>query len=330
MVHGRSRRRDSAPSATDASDRKVSVVILPDDERSRGDLAAMAVQVAAAVDADAIICATHDGRLPRQVRDAQCGVRLIGASHDAATRADLAEDGFEVVAVSMQVADKYLQARVAMAAVLNAEELAEGDLVVCVVGHGTSLGGGDLVVVADLDEAGDISGVADLASLVDGVSQGALQGVLDVASQVAQAAGRGKRIGALFVIGDSNRVLEGAHQLVMNPFQGHDEEHRRISDRGIHESLVELAKLDGAFVLRGDGLIRRGGVFLASGQADVSLPAGLGARHTTAAAVTARTAAAAIVVSATDGAVRVFTDGELVMHRRPDVVNAGPQPRVAR
>jgi diadenylate cyclase len=45
----------------------------------------------------------------------------------------------------------------------------------------------------------------------------------------------------------------------------------------------------------------------------------LGARHAAAAAVTARTAATGVVVSATDGNVRVFSAGRMVLRMDPDI-----------
>jgi len=80
-----------------------------------------------------------------------------------------------------------------------------------------------------------------------------------------------------------------------------------------------LAKLDGAFILRGDGFIRRAGAFLAVPKVGVAVPAGLGARHLAAAAITERTHATAVVVSATDGHVRTFSGGKLVLELDPDV-----------
>ena len=73
------------------------------------------------------------------------------------------------------------------------------------------------------------------------------------------------------------------------------------------------------FVVRGDGLIQTAGTFLASPEVDVVLPGGLGARHLAAAAATKRTTSTAIVVSATDGNVRVFSGGSKVLHIDPDV-----------
>jgi DNA integrity scanning protein DisA with diadenylate cyclase activity len=114
-------------------------------------------------------------------------------------------------------------------------------------------------------------------------------------------------------------VLEGSHQLIPNPFKGHEDDLRRLTNPAIHDTLIELAKLDGAFVIRGDGYIQSAAVFLATGEGEIQIPTGLGARHAAAAAVTARSRATAIVVSATDGNVRVFSDGKMVMKLDPDV-----------
>ena len=121
------------------------------------------------------------------------------------------------------------------------------------------------------------------------------------------------------MLGDSLKVLEGSQQLIPNPFKGHEDDVRRLTNPSIQETLMELAKLDGAFVIRGDGFIQSAAVFLATGDGELQIPAGLGARHTAAATVTARTRATAIVVSATDGNVRVFAGGKLVMRLDPDV-----------
>jgi DNA integrity scanning protein DisA with diadenylate cyclase activity len=92
-----------------------------------------------------------------------------------------------------------------------------------------------------------------------------------------------------------------------------------LTNPDIHDALVELSKLDGAFVARGDGFIQAAGVFLAVSEIDVELPIGLGARHAAAAAATARTAATGVVVSATDGNVRVFSGGRMVLRMDPDI-----------
>ena len=95
--------------------------------------------------------------------------------------------------------------------------------------------------------------------------------------------------------------------------------HGQTVDHGTQNALVELSKLDGAFVLRGDGFIQTAGAFLATFDVEVKIPPGFGARHLAAAAVTKRTAATAIVVSSTDGHVRAFSGGNMVLQLDPNV-----------
>jgi DNA integrity scanning protein DisA with diadenylate cyclase activity len=174
-------------------------------------------------------------------------------------------------------------------------------------------------MATDVDgSAGDIT-PSDLLKLTDGVRRGVLEATLEVARKVGRSARQGKKLGALFVMGDSSKVLEYSQQLVLNPFEGHDEADRMITNPDAHEMVMEFAKLDGAFVIRGDGFIRTAGTFLRISETDVNIPSGLGARHTAAAGITARTYATAMSVSAADGEVRAFSGGELVMQMDPEV-----------
>lgn len=289
-------------------------------ERSEEQLAALTLRIAAAARAEVVICTTETGQLARRIRDEASELRVVPVTPDADTHHQLQDDGFDVVRLPALVQDRYRQARLAAALAFREGKVQEGEVVVCTVGHGTSLGGGDLVLVTDIEEASTALVVSDLVRLTDGIRPRVLSRVLEVASRIGRVVRRGKTTGALFVIGDSDRVLEGTHQLVMNPFQGHEPEERTMTSPDIDDTLVELAKLDGAFVIRGDGLIRTAGAYLEWGERDIEVPAGLGARHTAAAAVTADTDATAVVVSETDGYLRVFTDGELAMKMDPEQI----------
>ena len=92
-----------------------------------------------------------------------------------------------------------------------------------------------------------------------------------------------------------------------------------LTDPANFEAVVELSKLDGAFVVRGDGFIQTAGVFLAAPRVEVKVPPGLGARHVAAACVTARTSSTALVVSSTDGKVRAFAGGKMGLQVDPGV-----------
>jgi DNA integrity scanning protein DisA with diadenylate cyclase activity len=287
--------------------------------RSDRDLARMIDAVARSVCSDAVICGTETGALFRHLHEIGADLRLIAATPNADTYGALARDGFDVVRLSVRVAHKYTQARFAVAMALNAGKVSAGQLVVCAIGHDLCSGGGDLVLVTDIESsAGDLR-LSELVKLTDGIRPDTLQVALGVACRIGRITRMGRHLGALFVLGDSEKVLERSRQLILNPFEGHEETTRTLMNPDTHEMLVELAKLDGAFVLRGDGFIRTAGTFLAAPTTAVDVPRGLGARHLTAAAVTARTNATAVVVSSTDGDVRVFSHGELVLQMDPEL-----------
>jgi DNA integrity scanning protein DisA with diadenylate cyclase activity len=287
--------------------------------RSDRDMARMIAEVARSVRSDAVICGTESGVLFRHVHEIGDDLRLVAATPNAGTYDALSRDGFEVVRLSARVAHKYTQVRYAIAIALNAGKVSAGQLVVCAIGHDLCSGGGDLVVVTDIESsAGDLR-LSELVKLTDGIRPDTLQATLTVASKIGRVTRGGKPLGALLVLGDSRNVLERSRQLILNPFEGHEEANRTVRNPDIHEMLVELAKLDGAFVLRGDGFIQTAGAFLAAPTTAVSVPRGLGARHLTAAAVTANTNATAVVVSSTDGDIRVFSRGELVLQLDPEL-----------
>jgi DNA integrity scanning protein DisA with diadenylate cyclase activity len=138
-----------------------------------------------------------------------------------------------------------------------------------------------------------------------------IEAVLQIASEIAREGRERGHVGALFVIGDADRVLEVSRQVVINPFQGHPPEVRNILDPSTWETTKEFSQIDGAFVVRDDGLVEAAGRYIEV-KHPVSLPSGLGGRHLAAAAVTKETKAIAIVVSET-GVVRLFKDGEILL-----------------
>jgi DNA integrity scanning protein DisA with diadenylate cyclase activity len=116
----------------------------------------------------------------------------------------------------------------------------------------------------------------------------------------------------LFVVGDSDRVLAQCRSLVLNPFQGHPEAQRNILDPALDETIKEFSALDGAFVVRADGLVLCAGTLLLPSSPHSPLPGGLGTRHAAAAGITASTEAVAVCVSQSTGTVAVFRSGGLV------------------
>jgi DNA integrity scanning protein DisA with diadenylate cyclase activity len=281
--------------------------------------AQMIIRVANAAQVDAIICTTESADFVDHLHQLSDQPRVIAATANADTYDKLIQMDFEVIRLPLRVADKYNQVRHVISMAFKSARISTGERILCTLDRDHYRDVGGFAVLTDVEPNLEYQAVADLLKLTDGIRPTVLETAITVACKVGQAARRGKRIGTIFMLGDSVKVLEGSRQIIPNPFRGHDEAVRRITNPEIHDALVELAKLDGAFVVRGDGLIQTAGTFLASTAAEIELPPGLGARHVAAATVTERTAATAVVASATDGNVRVFSEGRLVLQIDPSV-----------
>jgi len=281
--------------------------------RSDEDLARMISSVADVTQADAIICATETGAFAKLLHRMSDQIRVIAATTKRDTYDALTQAGLETILLPLRAIDKYSQVRHVVSVALKSSRVSVGDLIVCALGRDVYQEEGDLVVLTDVEHSVENLSISDFLKLTDAIQPKVLKIAIAIACKIGRAARRGTRLGAIFMLGDSVRVLEDSKQLIPNPFQGHDEASRKLTNPDIHDAIVELAKLDGAFVIRGDGLIQTAGTFLTSPKIKVVLPAGLGARHVAAAAVTKRTNATAVVVSATDGNVRVFSGGTKVL-----------------
>jgi DNA integrity scanning protein DisA with diadenylate cyclase activity len=154
----------------------------------------------------------------------------------------------------------------------------------------------------------------------EGVSAGILDTLLELAVSIGVEGWEGRPVGALFVVGDSNKVMEKSRQLTLNPFQGYSEDDKNIMNPDVRHALHAFAVLDGAFVVREDGVVVAAGRYLNFDETqDVDVPLGLGARHMAAAGISRDTDAIAIVVSQTSGSVRVFRHGTAALELAPRV-----------
>jgi diadenylate cyclase len=152
----------------------------------------------------------------------------------------------------------------------------------------------------------------------EGVSAGILDALLALAVSVGVEGWEGRPVGALFVVGDSNKVMEKSRQLTLNPFQGYSEDEKNIMNPDVRHALHAFAVLDGAFVVREDGVVVAAGRYLNfDEEKEVDVPLGLGARHMAAAGISRDTEAIAIVVSQTSGSVRVFRHGKAALELAP-------------
>lgn len=138
-----------------------------------------------------------------------------------------------------------------------------------------------------------------------------VEAVLGIARDLAKEGREKNAIGALFVIGDTERVLKHSRQIVLNPFAGHPPQDRNILDGRTHETVKEFAQIDGAIIVREDGVVEAAGRYIEV-RDPTDLPSGLGGRHLAGAAVTVETKAIAVTVSES-GVVRIFKDGKALL-----------------
>lgn len=190
---------------------------------------------------------------------------------------------------------------------------AEGRLVV-LVGRFAS-GSVDTVMVVDLKHESELLLAGATADFARVVRPAVFHTVLRLAIEIANEGREGRKIGTMFVVGDHERVLSLSRSLIFNPFHGYPEEERNVQNPAVWETIKEFAALDGAFLIREDGVVIAAGRYLSAalpGSETVAL--GLGSRHAAAAGITAlATDAIAVVVSQSNGTVRVYKGGRVVL-----------------
>ena len=136
--------------------------------------------------------------------------------------------------------------------------------------------------------------------------------VFTICLEIAKEGREGKKVGTAFVIGDTENVLAKSRQLILNPFAGHRVEDRMVTNHDIRENIKELAQLDGAFVIRGDGLIEAAARYITVDTSAVGIGKGLGTRHSSIAGITLVSKAVGIVVSQSGGKISIFRDGQML------------------
>ena len=146
-----------------------------------------------------------------------------------------------------------------------------------------------------------------------------LEQVIELGVELAREGREGRKIGTLFTVGDVDAVIERSRPLLLDPLYGHPAELLDVSRPDFRETVKELAQLDGAFVVRGDGTFLSAGRFVNVDVNDeTNFIAGLGTRHAAGASISRATSAVAVVVSQSS-VVRVFARGELLAEIIPEL-----------
>lgn len=220
--------------------------------------------------------------------------------------------------VLLDVAGLPVQERITQALLeCVAAELIDPEAMVVTLYSGFEAGALDSLSVLRLEEhLGQLTS-RDLRNLETKVPLETLKLVVDIAVEIGREGREGKPVGTLFVVGDSRRVMQSSHATGFDPVRGYNRGERKLTDHRVREGIKEIAQLDGAFVVNSDGTVEAAARYIDASAESVSVAKGLGARHWAAAAITRRTKSVAVSVSETNGTVRLFQNGEVVLRIEP-------------
>jgi len=223
------------------------------------------------------------------------------------------DDGAQFLRVPNVPFTRLGQVKIALFLALSRGFVKQGDKIVFLSGIASS-GNLDTIIVTEVGREYEIFATSGTGpETPPHIQPQVIERVVDIASELGKEGREGKPIGALFVVGDTDRVMPLTRQLILNPFKGYPEHQRNALDHTLEETIKELAGLDGAFIIRGDGIIESCGTYLkTASQEEFELPRGLGARHHAAAAITAVTDSIAVTVSESTGTVTIFRGGSII------------------
>ncbi len=202
--------------------------------------------------------------------------------------------------------------KVAAVMAINANLLDHGDKAVFLSGI-SELGALDSTIVLEIGREFEMISSDDVRNLSENIKPAIFEAVLNLTVEIAHQGREGKSVGSTFVIGDVETVLARSRQLTINPFKGYSEDERNILDPEVRETLKEFSSIDGAFIIREDGVVVTAGRHLNAAFEEESLPQGLGSRHASAAGITSVSDATALVVSESTGDVRIFRKGKIFL-----------------
>jgi diadenylate cyclase len=240
--------------------------------------------------------------------------KLVYAVTEERLAETLRKQGYRCVTVPPYDYSRVEKVKVALVAAMTANVFTDGEAVLCLTGRSGSKSP-DTLVKLQIGRGFEEKIAIDTVSLGAEFSSQVVEALVSLAMAIGHEGFEGHPIGTIFVLGDSTAVMERSKQLTINPFQGISEAERNVLDPKIREALKNFAVLDGAFVIREDGVVLAAGRLLQVGErsTDVPLQLGLGARHAAAAAITLESKAVAISVSQSSGTVRVFQNGQPVL-----------------
>lgn len=186
----------------------------------------------------------------------------------------------------------------------------KGDKIVCLSGV-PRFGYADSIFVIDVGKEFEILTSDFISDVLENIQPEVFNAVLNLACELAAQGREYRKVGTIFVLGDDEKVMQLSQQMIINPFLGYPEEQLNILNPDLEETIKEFSAIDGAFIIKENGVLVTAGRHLNAAPDVRDLLSGLGSRHIAAAGITNVTKAAAIVISESSGNVSVFKNGKL-------------------
>lgn len=276
----------------------------------------IATRLAKREEADALLFLLEGSYNWDKLRAATGKASVVLASDRPQHLAGAEEAGFDTIELNIPDSPVYERLTQALLESVADDLLTPGSAVVALY-SGFEVDTIDSISIIRLDEHLGRLTVHDLRQLETRIPLDTLKAAVDLAVDIGREGREGKPVGTLFVVGDHRKVVKHCHPLGFDPVKGYSIAERRLADSKVRESLKEIAQLDGAFIVASDGTIVSSCQYVSAPAPEITLSKGLGARHWAGAAISLATGAIAIAVSESNGTVRLFKNGQVVLRIEP-------------
>jgi DNA integrity scanning protein DisA with diadenylate cyclase activity len=276
----------------------------------------LAVSLSKQVDADVLLVMLDGPTDWKQLSERAGPEKILVAADKAEALEGAKEAGLDTIVLGMHdspVFEKLTQAL--LEGVAN--EILEPNSEVIAVYSGFEADSMDSISFIRLDEHLGRLTARDLRQIETSVPLDTLKVVVDLAVEIGREGREGKPVGTMFVVGDTRKVIALSHPAGFDPVKGYVRKERSLPDPRVREAIKEIAPLDGAFIVAPDGTVEKACQIVDADHVNLTLSKGLGSRHWAAAAISKSTNAIAVVVSESNGTVRLFKDGEVILRIEP-------------
>jgi diadenylate cyclase len=284
---------------------------MTDSPRFDREFTRAALSLGSKAEVDHFLLISDDLLPPEELKGKAVRNKLIYAVTSEVIAKEARERKHRAVVIPSYDYSRSERVRVALLSLSGLAGIEENALVLCLAGGTGQVP--DTLMYRRIRTGTEAGRDVERLGLVDPFASQVMDTLIQLGLEISSEGFEGHPIGTIFTIGDHNAVMEKSRQMTINPFQGMSEAERNILDPNIRDAVKNFSVLDGAFVIREDGVVLSAGRYLSSVSEGVDVQLGLGARHAAAAAISSLTECLALTVSQTSGKVRVYKGGKQLL-----------------